>query len=60
MVEPISLTLAIISTVAALIIGVIQILKGGWDCSGSECLSSDCCSKEIDIHDNEIHNIQAK
>lgn len=52
MVEPISLSIAILSAVVSISLAVIEIFKGG-----SNCESSKCCllsSVKTDIHDNKI------
>lgn len=50
MLDPLSISAIVISSitvVGTIVVAILQILKGGWDCSGSSCLSSDCCSKEL-------------
>lgn len=59
--DPITITAIIVSVVSAVgtvVLGVLQILKGGLNCSSSSCLNSECCSPDLDIHDNENVHIK--
>lgn len=60
MIDPVSISAIIIASVSALgaiVIGIIQALRGGFNCSAASCLTSDCCSStqntKNDIHDNK-------
>lgn len=57
-----AIVIASISALGALVVGIIQALRGGLNCASSSCFTSDCCGKveNNDIHDNKIQNVHLK
>lgn len=56
MLDPVSLSVALISAVGTIIIGIIQLLNNGLSCSGSNCCTFS--SSSTDVHDNETVQIR--
>jgi hypothetical protein len=57
MVEPISLTIAIISAIGTIILGIIHIIKGFESCSAN-CESSSCCTISTKKSKTDVHDIK--
>lgn len=49
MVEPVTLSLAVIALVGTIATGIIQLFRG----ANFENIKSDCCSSTMDIHEND-------
>jgi hypothetical protein len=51
MVEPIALSLAIISLVGSIALAIINLFRNPFNCQGlkSDCLKSSCCMSEGDV-----------
>lgn len=50
MLDPISLSIALISAVGTIIIGIIQLLNNGLNCTSSSCCTFSTSS--TDVHEN--------
>jgi len=56
MLDPVSLSIALISAVGTIIIGIIQLLNSGLNCTSSSCCTFS--SSSTDVHDNKNVNLK--